>query len=65
MKQGVWRGIQLIKTDNKHNIDRYPGKSDDNMQYCVRSGYCIGVERASKQSASMPLFGVAVDLYLS
>ena len=27
MKQGVRRGIQFIENDNKHNIDRYPGKS--------------------------------------
>jgi hypothetical protein len=30
VKQGVLRDIQFIETDNNRNIDRYPGKSDDN-----------------------------------
>jgi hypothetical protein len=47
-KQGVCRGIQLIKTDNKHNIDRYPGKSYDSwMAWKKFDGLPAGKPRAT------------------
>ena len=37
MKQGPLHAIQLIETDSKRNIARYPGESDDISKYCVIS----------------------------